>query len=62
MTHDRNAWETAIREEISRVLSCDYSDADGVADAQPFTMAQHWALNSTPAEAAAAIIKAGSKP
>ncbi len=57
---DRNAWETAIREEICRRLGCDYGDADGVTDAQPFTLAQQWALNSDAITAAAAIIKAGS--
>ncbi len=57
---DRNAWEGAIYREIERALDCTTSDAQGIADAQPFTMAQQWALGADPIAAATAIIKAGS--
>lgn len=58
----RTNWEADIIAEIAHVLNCSNSDAQGVFEAQSFTVAQQWALNASPKDAAAAIVKAASRP
>lgn len=59
MTHTQ--WERAVTDEVQRLLDCPNGDAQGVVEAQPFTMRQQWILDATPADAAAAVIKAGTR-
>lgn len=53
-TYDQ--WEAAIANAISNLLGCDYGDASGIIEANPFIMAQSWAMGLTADQTANKIV------
>lgn len=55
-------WLGAVYIEIENALGCTRSDAQGIADAQPFALAQSWGAGKDALETAEAVLKAGKRP
>lgn len=49
-------WESAIADVISEKLDCDFGDASGIIEVNPFLMAQSWGLDLSAEETANKII------
>lgn len=51
-----NEWESAIADVISEKLDCDFGDASGIIEVNPFIVAQSWGTGLTAEETANKLI------
>lgn len=57
----REDWVGEIYAAVEQQIEVTRSDAQGIVDGQAFVLAQQWAMDSTPEDAARAIIKSATK-
>ncbi len=49
-------WETAVADQISEKLDCDFGDASGILEANPSLIGESWQAGLSPEETANKII------